>query len=49
MLTIVTVDNEALTTIMLALSIGRKEAMSVSLFHEIHLPGRYILSVPPLK
>lgn len=49
MLTIATVDNESLTIILLALSIGRKEAMSVSLFYEIRMPGRQVLSVPPLK
>lgn len=49
MLTIATVDNESLTIILLALSIGRKEAMSVSLFYEIRTPGRQVLSVPPLK
>lgn len=47
---IVTMDNEPLDhNYYLALSIGRKEAMSVSLFHEIRMPGRYALSVPPLK
>lgn len=47
---IVTMDNEPLDhNYYLALSIGRKEAMSVSLFHEIRMTGRYALSVPPLK